>query len=50
MSRARRRTEAEKAEARVSVEQAEKKEPGENSSLSRLDKGEVVPVDELLEA
>jgi len=38
------------AEALVSDEQAEKSEPGENSSLSRLDSGDVVPVEELLEA
>jgi hypothetical protein len=36
-------------EALVSEEQAEKKEPGENSSLSRLESGDVVPVDELLD-
>jgi len=50
MRRARRRDEAENVEARVSAEQAEKKEPGENSSLSRRERGEVVDVDELLEA
>ena len=50
MRRARRRSDAEKDDARVSAEEAEKNEPGENSSLSRLDNGEVVPVDELLEA
>jgi hypothetical protein len=36
-------------DARVSVEQAEKNEPGENSSLSRLESGDVA-VEELLEA
>jgi hypothetical protein len=50
MRRARRRRDAENVEARVSDEQAEKSEPGENSSLSRRDSGEVVPVEELLEA
>lgn len=48
--RARRRSDAENVDARVSAEDAEKKEPGENSSLSRLESGDVVPVDELLEA
>jgi hypothetical protein len=50
MSKARSRIDAENDEPRVSVEQAENIEPGENSSLSRRDRGEVVPVDELLEA
>lgn len=48
--RARRRSDTENVDARVSAEDAEKKEPGENSSLSRLESGDVVPVDELLEA
>lgn len=50
MRRCLRRNEAEKVEARVSADEAENSEPGENSSLSRLDSGEVVPVEELLEA
>jgi hypothetical protein len=47
MSNARRRDEAVKPE---DAEHDEKKEPGENSSDSRRDSGEVVDVDELLEA
>lgn len=50
MRRARRRDEAEKVEELLAAEQEEKKEPGENSSDSRRERGEVVEVEELLEA
>lgn len=47
MRSARRRDEAEKPEE---AEHDEKKDPGENSSDSRRESGEVVDVDELLDA
>lgn len=50
MSSIRKRKEAEKVDARVSDDEDEKNDPGENSALSRLESGEVVPVEELLEA
>jgi hypothetical protein len=46
----RKRNEAEKVDARVSEDEAEKNDPGENSALSRLESGDVVPVEELLDA
>jgi hypothetical protein len=50
MRSARRRDEAENVEELLAVEHEEKNEPGENSSDSRRDSGEVVEVEELLEA
>lgn len=50
MRRARSRDEAEKVEELLVAEHEEKKDPGENSSESRRDSGEVVEVEELLEA
>jgi hypothetical protein len=47
MRSARRREEAEKFDV---AEQEEKKEPGENSSDSRRERGDVVDVEEVLEA
>jgi len=47
MSSARRRDDAENPE---DAEHDEKKEPGENSSDSRRERGEVVDVEELLDA
>jgi len=50
MRRARSRDEAEKVDEVVPAEHEEKNEPGENSSDSRRESGEVVEVEELLEA
>lgn len=50
MRSALRREEAEKVDELLSAEDEERKEPGENSSDSRRESGEVVEVEELLEA
>jgi len=50
MSSALRRDDAEKVDELLAAEEEEKKEPGENSSDSLRDSGEVVEVEELPEA